>query len=714
MKNGCYAKTPTVLQMESSECGAASLAMILGFYGRNIPLEQMRLETDVSRDGATALNIKRAALRLGLNCSAFTKSTEELRQQDMPCIIHWNFYHYVVLEGFKGKYAYINDPAFGRRKLTINELDEGFSGVVLTFSKADSFFKTKKKRNNLIKIVKRLHGHTSSIFQLFYVGLLLVFPGITLSVLAQVFMDDVLASGYTDWTVRILVFMGSTLTLRFALSYYHSLLLQKVKSSLMINSCKAFLNRLFSLPISFFEQRYPGDLLNRVNSDSKISEFVAADLVQMALNIITAVFYLIVLFLYNPIMTLIGLCGMVFCLLSVIISSTTITNDMIKLRMREEKLFGAVAAGIESVNTIKASGLERNYSNKLLNLQAQSATLEQKINRFEQLTELVTDSIDKVTEILLLISGGYMVIYGQMTMGMLIAFQSLFDLFAKPTNELFSYVTSLKEMKSHMDRIADLETYPKDEHCSISDKPSVFPQKMKGEVTLTNITFGYSLTKPPCIRNLSIQLKAGHSLAVVGSSGCGKSTLAKLISGLYEPWDGQIDFDGIPRNRIPIEIIQSSISVVDQKITLFSGTIRDNITMWRNISENDVWDAVRDACIDGLVSDLGGLDGELDQDGNNLSGGQRQRLEIARALATNPTLLVFDEATSALDPITEMHVMQNIRKRGCTCLIVAHRLSTIRDCDQIIVLNKGTIVQSGTHDELFNVEGLYRAFVQSE
>ena len=710
-----YVKTPTIFQMEATECGAASLSMIFAYYGKHLPLEQMRIETGVSRDGCNAGNIMRAAKKYGLECHGYRKEPSELRNLPLPCIIHWNFNHFVVFEGFKGKYAYINDPAMGRRKLTADELDEAFTGIVLTFGKTDEFVKEKRK-SSLLSVVKwRLKGQYAVIFKLFYVGLLLVFPGLVLPVLSQVFIDDVLCGGYTDWLTKILVFMAACLVLKVSLSYYRSLVLQKLKSKMTLVSGHSFLRHMFSLPISFFDQRYTGDLVRRIQNNSEVNEFLAGDFAETILNILIAVFYLIILFLYSPLMTCIGIANVAISLFVIMLSNKTVAMSTIKLQMTGGKLYGAVCAGLSITDTIKASGVEAQYSERILGHQANNASLSQKLNRFQQMVGIVPEAVNNLADVLLLVFGGILVIQGHLTMGMLVAFNSLFDSFCKPVNSLVGFIKNIQTLKSNVKRVEDIENYEQDELLTNRGNEASIMHKLEGYVKLDNVSFGYSLLKPALVENFSFELRPGQTIAFVGASGRGKSTISKVISGLYKSWSGEVLLDGENMSDISRKVLNASVATVSQNITLFSGTIRNNITMWNTaVLEEDMIEAAKDACIhDFIEKQPGGYDYVLTENASNLSGGQRQRLEIARALATKPSILIMDEATSALDPIVEKQIMDNLRRRGCTCIIIAHRLSAIRDCNQIVVMKKGKIIQHGDHKSLLAEEGYYREFIQN-
>ncbi|MBE6812050.1 MAG: NHLP family bacteriocin export ABC transporter peptidase/permease/ATPase subunit [Ruminococcaceae bacterium] len=710
-----YAKTPTIYQMEATECGAASLSMIFAYFGKNIPLEQMRIETGVSRDGCNAGNIMRCAKRYGLDCHGFRKEPAALKELQPPCIIHWNFNHFVVFEGFKGKFAYINDPAMGRRKLTMEELDEAFTGVVLTFEKTSAFVKEKKK-NTLMDFIKhRLKGQYSTLFRLLFVGLLLVFPGLLFPVLSQVFMDDVLVGGNTSWFSKLILFMCATLLLQAGLTVYRNLVLAKLQKKMVLLSAREFLHNMFRLPISFFDQRYVGDLSGRVSNNANVSVFLAGELAETALNIFVAVFYLILLLIYSPVLTAIAIATVIVNLVVVKISSGMLSNASIKLQQDSGKLAGAVCAGLSITSTLKASGAENEYVGRILGYNAKTICTEQKLSKTQQIINAIPDAVKMIGDVLILIVGGLIVINGDMTVGMLVAFTTLFGSFSEPVDALVGFVKNIQTTKADINRVEDIMNYPLDEKFDTETPKRQIMTKLEGSVELDQIAFGYSKLKDPIVSEFSFKIDCGSSIAFVGSSGCGKSTVSKIVSGLYKPWQGKLFFDGIPVDEIPNEVLNASVSTVSQNITLFSGSIRDNLTMWNDsISESDMIAAAKDACIHDVISQKpGAYDYKLTEGASNMSGGQRQRLEIARALATNPTVLIMDEATSALDPVVEKKIMDNIKRRGCTCVIVAHRLSAIRDCDQIIVMNRGKIVQRGSHDELSQVDGHYRRFISN-
>lgn len=710
-----YAKTPTIYQMEATECGAASLSMIFAYYGKHMPLEKMRIETGVSRDGCNAKNIMRAGKKYGFEVKGFRKSLDNLLKLTPPCIIHWNFNHFVVYEGQKGKNYYINDPAMGRRKLTYEELDDAFTGIVLTFEKKKEFRKSKKERTLFSFIKTRLKGQYSSIMALIGIGLLLVFPGMVIPVFSQVFIDDILLGGNTDWMTAFLAIMAFTMLFQAVLTLYRSLLLLKLQNKMSMISAHKFLYHMFRLPMNFFDQRYAGDLAERVENNNNVSNFLAGDLAETMLNIFVACFYLILMLSYSPLLTLIGIAGIAINMTLVKASSKVIANSTMKMQQDQGKLVGAVFAGLNITSTLKAAGAENEYISRILGYYAKTIRMEQKLGSVQQYLNAIPEVFNGVADILVLMMGGILVIKGNMTAGMLIAYTSLLGSFVAPVNKLVEFIQKIQTLKADMNRVEDIMRYEEDEKFRTKAKNITMTEKLSGDVELEGISFGYSILEKPLVEDFHFHLPSGSSIAFVGASGCGKSTVSKIVSGLYIPWSGEIYMDNMPVRDIPKEILSSSVSTVSQNITLFSGTIRDNLTMWnKSILEEDMIQAAKDACIHDIITKKpGAYEYVLTEGGDNMSGGQRQRLEIARALVTNPTVLIMDEATSALDPLVEKQIMDNIKRRGCTCVIVAHRLSAIRDCDEIIVMEHGKIVQRGSHEQLMSQPGHYQKLVQT-
>ncbi len=713
-RTGKYAKTPTVFQMEAAECGAASLSMVLGYFGKFIPLEQMRIETGVSRDGCSANNIVKAAQKHGLEVHAYRKSVKNLLKLQAPCIIHWNFNHFVVWEGKKGGAYYINDPAVGRRKLTYEDIDDCFTGVVLTFAVTKDFKKNKKEDKLIRMIWERLKGEKAAIMSLVLTGLFLVLPGMLLPVFSQIFIDDILIDRHTERISSLLIAMSATIIYQIGFSYYRGILLLRLQNKLTLVSGYRMVDHMFRLPMSFFDQRYAGDLAERVDNNNNISIFLTSEVAQTVLNILTAEFFVILMAMYSLPLTLAGVCLVMLTLFIMKKSADTISDLSMKNQIDQGKFVGVLMAGLTITGTLKASGAENVFIEKLQGLYAKNGLSEQKLGFRQEAMNAIPEIAGTLTSIIVLVFGGALVIRGDMTAGTLTAFTALLSSFTRPVTELASFIKNLQSTKADLSRVDDIMRYRVDDKFAGGEKENI-KEKLIGDVRLENVSFGYNILNDPLIEDFSFDLACGSSIAFVGASGCGKSTMSKICSGLYSPWGGQVLYDGTPIDRIPKEVLASSISTVTQNISLFSGTIRDNLTMWdKYILDQDIVQACKDACIHDVITSKPGAYGyQLSEGGTNLSGGQRQRLEIARALVTNPSILIMDEATSALDPVVEKQIIDNIKRRGCTCVIIAHRLSAIRDCDEIIVMEKGKIMQRGTHEELKDIEGCYKRLIQT-
>ena len=711
--------TPTVLQMEAVECGAASLSMILSYYGTFIPLERLRVECGVSRDGSKASMIVKAARRFGLNADGYRRELEGLGRTTFPAIIFWNFNHFVVLEGFKGDKAYINDPANGKRTVSYDEFDISYTGVVLEFSKTDSFKKEGHKPSILPALKKRMQGMTDIVFYIILLGLFLLIPGFVVPAFSRFFVDSILVGGMRDFLKPLLVAMLLTAVIQSALTAVQEHYLKRFRIKLSLASSVKFLNHVFKMPVEFFTQRMPGEICNRIQTNDSVAELISGKIAGAAVKLICILFYAVLMFRYDVPLTLlcIGVLAVNFVLMRV--TGNAVKTNSFKVQMEMGKLYGQTIGGISMIETLKASGLENDFFQEWSGQQAKVVLENQKLSRLSMIISQIPDSLTQVLRLLVLAIGALRVMNGHMTLGMLVAFQSLQESFIGPVNQFLQLGKDLQSGRADMQRLDDVMDYApekryKDDYTA-EKLPVTEVKKLAGVVSLKNVTFGYSRFAPPLITDLNLELKPGTRVALVGGSGSGKSTIGKLVSSLYKPWSGELLFDGKPLSEIERAQFSSSVAVVDQDIFLFEGTVRDNLTMWDSAIPEEVFvQAAKDACIhDVIATRQGGYFSKVEEGGKNFSGGQRQRLEIARALTMNPRVLILDEATSALDPVTELHVDENIRRRGCTCIIIAHRLSTIRDSDEILVLDHGKVVQRGTHDELIAAGGLYADLIKT-
>ena len=710
-------KVPTVLQMEAVECGAASLAMILAYWGRYVPLEELRQACGVSRDGSKASNVLKAARRYGLEAKGYRKEPDTLKEMQLPVIIHWNFNHFLVLMGFQDGKVLLNDPAMGPRTVSEEEFDQSFTGVVMAFNPGADFLRGGEKPSILNALKKRLKGSEVALTYVILVGLALVVPGLLIPVFSKIFVDDILLANRQTWLVPLLLGMGLTGLLRGILTWIQRYYLLRLQTKIALATSGQFMWHVLRLPVEFFSQRSAGDISSRMQSNDKVAALLSGQLASNALNLVMIVFYFVLMVQYSLLLSLVGAVAAAVNMLYLRQVSQKRVDLNRMLQQDRGKIIGTAMSGLQVIETLKATGSESDFFAKWSGYQAKALNAEQQIGVTNQYLSAIPVFLSAITNTVVLVMGGFIILNGGMTIGGLVAFQSLMTSFMTPVTGLVGLGGQLQEVEADMNRLDDVLKYPVDEQARDKGQvsPAGVPGKLAGQVDLRNVSFGYSPLDPPLIEDFNLVLKPGQRVALVGGSGSGKSTVAKLISGLYKPWSGEILLDGRARRDIPRVALAGSLAVVDQDISMFRGTIRDNITLWdETVSDLDVVRAAKDACIhDDITSRPGGYDSLLSEGGGNFSGGQRQRLEIARALAGNPSILVMDEATSALDPLTEKLVDENIRRRGCTCVIVAHRLSTIRDCDEIIVLDKGKIIQRGSHEELMATGGYYAGLIST-
>ena len=711
------AKAPQVMAMESLECGAAALAMICAYYGKWIPLEQVRVDCGVSRDGASIENIAKAARNYGLEVEGYQRSIDILREQGpYPCIVTYGA-GYVVLCGFKGDRAYVNDPEKGSRKIPIEEFARSYGGICLTFAPTDEFVPGGKRKSTIEFARNRLRGAGVAVAFVALTTLVGYLLEMLTPAFTRFFMDHLLTGENSELLMPFIALLTAVAVVQVIVVAVKSIYSLKINGKMAVIGSSTFMWQVLRMPMEFFSQRKAGDIQRRKNTNAVIAETLVNTLTPLVLNIAMMVFYLVIMIRYSALLTLVGIAAIVVnALLASYISRKRV--NITRVQMRDAgQLESSTVSGIQMIETIKASGAENGYFAKWAGYQASVNTATTRFANLNLYLGMVPGFLASLANYAVLIIGVFLAMSGQFSLGMVMAFQGYISLFMNPAMTTVKAGQTIQEMRTQMERVEDVMEYPVDPN--YKDEPLVDDAdygKLYGQVELKNVTFGYARLGDPVIEDFSMTVEPGASVAFVGASGCGKSTLSKLIAGLYRPWSGEILFDGKPASEIDRSVFTSSVAVVDQDIILFEDTISNNISMWdESIEDFEVILAARDAQIhDDIMAREGGYAGMVSEGGRDLSGGQRQRLEIARVLAADPSIIIMDEATSALDAKTEYEVVRAVKDRGVTCIIIAHRLSTIRDCDEIIVLDRGKVVERGTHEELYEAGGMYAELVSND
>ena len=716
-------RTPPFIQLEATECGAVCLGIVLAHFGRWAPLEELRGACGVGRDGCTAADVGRAAARYGLRTSSWRKEPHELRSVPLPAILFWEFNHFVVLEGYRTRRYYLNDPAYGHRTVTEEEFGKKFTGVVMLLEPGPEF-RTGGRRGTLMRLLwpwlREVKGPLAFAAAC---GLLLVLPGIALPALLSVFVDHVLAGREASWGAAVTAAAAAAAAAVYLLTWLHQRCLLRLTVRLSVVHTNAFLSRLLRLPIDYFTHRSSGDLMARAGLVDKVAGAGATQFVGVVIELITSALFLVIMLLYDPALAaLVAALGGANALVAHLVTRRRVADSRQMLR-EQALLAGASTSGLRDMDALRATATENESFVRWTGFQARELQARQGFSELGHLNAALPGLFLALGSAAVLGLGGARVMAGELSLGMLMGFFVVAGNFLRPIGRFVQFADLFQTLEADLQRLADVT--------SVAEDPALPPPgqqprgaatlrgrlRLAGRVELDSVTFGYRPRHPPLIDNLSLTIEPGQRVAVVGPTGSGKSTLVMLLSGMYAPWLGEILFDGVPRGDIPRDLLTASIAVVDQSPVLFAASVRDNLTMWNPaVTDARLVAAARDALIhDEIVSRArGGYDAAVEEGGRNFSGGQRQRLEIARALTGDPSVLLIDEATSALDPVSELLIDDALRRRGCTCLIVAHRLSTIRDSDLIIVLDRGREAQRGTHQELLADEaGLYHRLVHA-
>jgi NHLM bacteriocin system ABC transporter peptidase/ATP-binding protein len=715
-------KVPTVLQMEAVECGAASLTMILGYFKKYIPLEEVREKCGVSRDGSKASYILKAARFYDLEAQGYREDAASVLALKMPLIIHWNMDHFIVLEGeSKGKY-YLNDPATGKRFVDKATFNKSFTGIAIEFTTGPKFEASGNKNKIFDVFKKQLFKYSKEILYVSFTGLIMTIPTLLIAWLAKVFLDDICMNGRVQWIYGLIIGILLVAVLKGISNYLYRLLNYRLLEKIRLSETSRLIWKTIHLPVNFFMQRSIGDISARVKNVDNISNFMAIEIINAFSALLAMIVFSIVLFIYNPLLT-----GMILILFTVnmlllLINAKNQESVNNRISLSTMKLMGNSISDIQLIETIKTTSSEQAFFEKWSGYQAKITNEKQeasaRIETFMNLPSLIS----MLASIVVLYVGGDLIINGKLTVGTLVAFQSIMTSFFAFSSIINQTGIKFPKALADMKRVEDIHNYSSSHSDTSSQNDSANFEEIdddivsiQGHLKIENLTFGFNSYEDPLIKDFSLDLKPGKRVALVGSSGSGKSTIAKLIAGIYKPWSGEIYLDLKAINTFSNPVINKVITMVDQEIVLFAGTISENISLWQQVlDEAQLIKAARNACIHSeIAARPGGYQYVMLEDGQDFSGGQKQRIELARAFLHDPRIMILDEATSALDPATELLVDLNLRKQGYTCIIVAHRLSTIRDCDEIIVLDKGKIIQRGNHESLLKESGLYAELIKT-
>lgn len=711
-----FLRSPRIIQMESVECGSAALCILLRRYKKYATLEELRFSCGVSRDGVSSYNIVEAAKKYGFAAQGYEADFEELSFFPTPSILFWEQNHFVVLERILGKHVYINDPATGPRVISSREAKESYSGLVLCFEPTKEFIPGVAPPTLWGRIKARYKPVKTVLYCLLTMEFLTVLFSLTIPAFYQVFIDRFLQEGMPSWKGTFVSLLLGVVLISGAIAWVQGRMLNFIQTKFSIDFASEFFWHLLSLPSRFFSQRFGGEVLQRFKLNSRITSMVTQDLVLSGINLSFVLIYLAIIFHYSVAIGLLGLFAAGFNVAILIYISSQRTSQYALLQQCNARALGLSLDALENIEALKGVGEESFFFSRIGDAYAKSINASIKIERKDIWLSNLSGISQSLTTVGLLGLGTYEVMMGHFTIGMLISLQILLSNFLAPLAGIVSFSSEAQSIGTDLMRLDDVLKNPIDPMLEGRPDPSAGESPLKGRVEYSSVTFGYNPTEKPLVTDFSLVAEEGAMIGIVGEVGSGKSTLAKLGAGLYIPWKGRVLFDGKPIKEVSRELFSHSVAFVDQEISLFAGTVRENVSLWnKEVSLDQIQKACMRAHIhDEILTFPGGYEAELQEEALNLSAGQRQRLEIARALLFEPKVLFLDEAMNTLDSEVEEKILRSLREMGTTTFLISHRLSAVRNADQIIVVQNGKITEKGTHQELSSNRKYYSSQLTKE
>ena len=705
-------RIPLVRQLSATDCGAAALAMVIAYHGKEVPLTEIRQTLGVGRNGTTASALLRAGRLYGLRGRGVRAEVEDLSALPSGTILYWEFRHYVVLEQVGTDSVRIVDPAAGRRDVPMGTIRRAFTGVALIFERSETFEPGKVKTNRSWGLLKQVFERWGLLARIFSTSVVIQILSAVMPILTGVLIDRVVPrKSYSLLFLLAAAYVAFQLFNALA-SFIRAHLLLYLQTQVEASFTLRFLDHLVELPYSFFQQRTAGDLMMRLGSNASIKEILTSTTLSTVMDGFMVSLYLILLMLANVPLTLTIIAIAATRVLLVVLMrhrQRELLAETLEISARSQTYQVEMLSGME---TLKAMGLEHRAAENWSNLFVDSLNVSVQRGRLDAVFATLQNLLGTASTLAVMFYGTYLVLQGSFTLGTMVAFSALAAGFFGPLTSLISAGVQFQMLETYLERINDvLNTAPEQKPGSVT-----LAEKLTGAISLESVSFRYAKPDPLTLEDVSITIGPGRRVALVGRTGSGKSTLARLMAGLYEPSAGRIFFDSNDLTSLDLRSVRSQLGIVTQDTQLFGGTVRQNIALADpQMGLDQVIHAAKLACIhDEIIAMPMGYETVMADRGLSLSGGQRQRLALARALACRPTILVLDEATSHLDAMTEELVNQNLARLRCTRIVIAHRFSTIRDADLIVVLDAGRIAAQGTHEELLRTNSKYAELLRMQ